>query len=181
MPKRQFNYDDFMSLPNDGKRYEILDGMLYISPPSLTAHQRVLLNLATTLSGHVEQCALGEVFIAPYDLVLSYNDIAEPDIIFVSTQRQSIVTKENIRGVPDLVVEVLSPVWPAYDTREKRNVYERCGVPNYWLVDPDAKQLTELQLTGSAYATIAEVHGEATFSPRLFPGLHIPLGDVWPK
>lgn len=175
----RLNYSDFCALPDDGRRYEILDGNLYMSPSPQTSHQRVLRQLGYCLHAHVEKHELGEVFLAPYDVVLGDNDIVEPDIIFVGHANREIIQKENIRGIPDLVVEILSPTRPTFDTLDKRNVYARCGVPYYWLVDPQHQRLTELQLAEKAYNVLAELTGPAVFQPRLFPGLDIDLARVW--
>ena len=175
----RLTYEDFLALPDDGKRYEILDGDLYMSPSPRTLHQRLLLRLAIILGEHVRCKGLGEVFIAPFDVVLGDNDIVEPDIVFVSEANRSIITEENIRGVPDLLVEVLSPTRPQYDLKNKRAVYARCGVPFYWIVDPEGRRLTELQLLDRAYAIVGELAGKPTFEPRLFPGLGIDLERLW--
>jgi Uma2 family endonuclease len=122
---------------------------------------------------------LGEVYIAPFDVILSESDIVEPDVIFVSNARRAIITEDNIRGVPDLLVEVVSPTRPAMDTRDKRNVYQRCGVPFYWIVDPDQRRVTELKLTGDHYETASEPQGTASFTPQLFPDLIIAIERLW--
>jgi len=185
MPERlvaeaiRLNYQDFRALPDDGKRYEILDGDLYMSPSPRTVHQRVVLRLGRILADHVERTNLGEVLLAPLDVVLSDNDIVEPDLIFISRTGHSIVTETNVQGVPDLLVEVLSASRPELDTRDKRNLYQRCGVPYYWLVDGENGRLTELQLAGEAYVVVADRAGNEIFRPRLFPGLTIHLDHVW--
>ena len=150
-----------------------------MSPSPRTVHQRILLRLGKVLSEHVEGKRLGEVFVAPFDVILSDNDIVEPDLIFVAEANRSIVTEENIRGVPDLLIEILSPTRPELDTRDKRAIYARCGVPFYWIVDPHGKRLTELQLIETAYAVAAELAHPDTFKPRLFPDLTIPLERIW--
>ncbi len=177
--RTRLTYEDFCALPDDGKRYEILDGDLYMSPSPRTLHQRATGLLYRILSEHVETHGLGEVFIAPFDVVLSKNDIVEPDVIFVSTARRPIITDDNIRGVPDLLVEVVSPTRPAMDTRDKRHVYERCRVPFYWIVDPDERRVTELRLTGDHYETASEPRGSDSFTPQLFPDLTIELERLW--
>lgn len=175
----RLNYHDFCALPDDGKRYEILDGDLYMSPSPRTVHQRVLVRLGRLLSDHVDGKRLGEVFFAPFDVILSDNDIVEPDLIFVTDANRSIITEDNIRGAPDLLIEVLSRTRPELDTRDKRAIYARCGVPFYWIVDPHKRRVVELQLVEKAYATVAELSEKDTFKPRLFPELTIPLQRIW--
>jgi len=119
------------------------------------------------------------VFIAPFDVILTDNDIVEPDVVYVSNERSSIVTEDNIRGVPDLLVEVLSPSNIVRDTRDKRNLYARCVVPYYWIVDPAERTLVELKLVERAYGVLSDARDEATFSPELFPNLKLALSMLW--
>ena len=175
----RLNYQDFCAMPDDGRRYEILDGDLYMSPSPSTSHQRVLLNLATLLREHVRRHDLGSVFIAPLDVILSEHDIVEPDLIFVSRERASIITEKNIQGSPDLLVEIVSPSSVERDTRDKRNIYARCGVPFYWMVDTQQRSMIELQLVEGAYAVTTELTGDSIFVPRLFPKLRIDLPSLW--
>jgi Uma2 family endonuclease len=175
----RLTYADFCALPEDGRRYEILDGDLYMSPSVVPLHQRIGFRLARLIDDHVAKRKLGEVFVAPLDVLLSEHDVVEPDVVYVSRERASIVGAANIRGIPDLLVEVLSPGTAERDRTDKRNIYARCGVPFYWIVDPDQRTLVELQLAGKAYATVAEVPAGGTFGPRLFPELKIQLNELW--
>ncbi len=175
----RLTYQDFCALPDNGRRYEILDGDLYMSPSPTPLHQHVLLELGANLRAHVKRHDLGRVFIAPLDVLLSEHDIVEPDIIFVSKARESIITAKNIVGVPDLLVEIISPSNTERDVRDKQNIYARCGVPFYWMLDPEGRSIIELQLVGKAYARVCELSGDATFTPRLFPGLAIELSELW--
>ncbi len=175
----KLTYADFAALPEDGKRYEILDGDLYVSPSPQTDHQRVIARFFRLLSNHVDRHELGEVFIAPYDVLLGEHDIVEPDIIFVSKAKLGIVKKEHIEGIPDLLIEIVSPSRPEYDLRDKRNQYARCGVPWYWIVNPQERWVKELQLSGAAYQETAHCAGDDVFEPKLFPGLRIELSRIW--
>lgn len=175
----RLNYDDFLALPDDGQRYEILDGDLHMSPSPKAAHQRIVGSLYACLREHVTTHSLGEVFVAPFDVILTVNDIVEPDIVYVSNEQSSIITEDNIRGVPDLLIEVLSPSNIERDTRDKRNLYARCGVPYYWIVDPAERTVTELKLVERAYGVVSAPAGEAVFSPQLFPELPIRPDDLW--
>lgn len=172
-------YEDFLQLPDDGRRYEILDGELFMSPAPRPIHQWVLLNLVTYVRDHVVVHDLGDVFIAPVDVLLSEHDIVEPDLVFIAKANEHIVGDTNIRGVPDLLGEVLSPSKPTYDTRDKLSVYARCGVPFYWWLDPDKRTLSELRLVDRAYQVVVELSANDEFRPTLFPGLEIPLKRIW--
>jgi Uma2 family endonuclease len=118
----------------------------------------------------VERDGLGEVFVAPYDVLLGEHDIVEPDLVFVSTQRASII---------NLLIEVLSPLRPEYDTQKKRARYAASGVPWYWIVDPERPCVTELRLSSGDYEAAPETVGSGTFVSRLFPTLSIPLAPLW--
>ncbi|MCP4251397.1 MAG: Uma2 family endonuclease [bacterium] len=180
IPERiRLNYTDYCALPDDGKRYQILDGVLHVSPSPRTIHQRVVFRLGRMLAGYAESHDLGEILIAPMDVLLGDEDIVQPDVIFISRANAAIITEDNIKGVPDLLIEVLSPTRPELDTRDKRQVYARCGVPFYWLVDPVARTLTELELVDEDYGTVVVCQAGDTFSPRLWPDLSIDLNKLW--
>ena len=175
----KLTYEDYCALPDDGKRYEILDGDLYMSPSPETPHQRILGNLLAILHDHVRLLKLGEVFVAPLDVLLGKHDIVEPDLIFVSNERRAIITRKNIRGAPDLLVEVLSPSTSKRDLRDKRNIYARSGVRFYWIIDPEARTLLELKASGRAYGKVRMHKQGAAIRPVLFPDLSIELDTLW--
>lgn len=175
----KLTYQDYCALPDDGRRYEILDGDLYMSPSPEEPHQNAVFNLAAILRDHVRRHKLGKVYIAPFDVLLDEHNVVEPDIIFVSKARRSIITRKNIQGLPDLLVEGLSPSNSERDLRDKRNIYARCGVRYYWLIDPQARSITELELVEGAYAVVAVTPESSNFSPNLFPGLQIPPEELW--
>jgi Uma2 family endonuclease len=127
----------------------------------------------------VRRYKLGKVYIAPFDVLLDEHNVVEPDIIFVSNARRSIITRKHIKGTPDLLVEALSPSTSNRDLRDKRNIYARCGVPWYWLIDPEVRSITELQLVEGAYAVVAVTTAPKEFTPQLFPGLAASAEDLW--
>jgi len=178
MPIR-LTYEDYCELPDDGMRYEILDGDLYMSPSPIRIHQRIVANLLLILDPHVRRNLLGEIYIAPFDVLLSDHNIVEPDLIFVSNARSAILTDKNIKGAPDLLVEVLSPSSERRDQHDKRNIYARWGVDWYWIVDPDGGTLMELQRVDTAYAEISKPSRGMQFTPKLFPGLSINVNSLW--
>jgi len=173
----KLTYDDYVNFPNDGKRYEIIDGELYVNPSPNMKHQRVLLRLAVALTTFVEKHHLGEVFVAPFDVVLSEIDVLEPDILFISAARKNnILTHANVQGAPDLVVEVLSAGTRRYDETTKRKRYEHFKVQEYWIVDPIDDSVRILRLEGKQYERII-VGGRLT-SP-LFPGFSLQLKKLF--
>lgn len=134
--RRKLTYDDCLHLPQDGKRYEILDGDLYVTAAPSPKHQRTLRELLYWLHSFLREHRLGEVFSAPLDVLLSRHDTVQPDLLYISNERLLILRERNIRGAPDLVVEILSPSTRRMDEDIKLRRYEALGVREYWLIDP---------------------------------------------
>lgn len=172
-------YDDYLHLPDDGNRYEICEGVLHVTPSPTTGHQRVSRNLAFILHGFVTEHGLGEVFYAPLDVVLSRISVVQPDIIYVSRARQSVLTEKNVCGAPDLIVEIISPSSSSADRVTKAQVYARYGVPYYWVLDPREKKLEEFRLSRGIYVLVRCWEDSAAFTPEIFPGLTVVLQQVW--
>ena len=175
--KPKLTYEDYASLPDD-ERCELIDGELIPMPSPKKIHQRLILDLSWILR-RLEEMGLGELFIAPFDVILSRFNVVQPDLIFVSSARAHIITEDNIRGAPDLLVEILSPSTAGYDRTTKRNLYARHGVPEYWLVDPYAKTITVLLLGANGYDTYAVFgEGDILTSPTL-PGFALNLSELF--
>ena len=172
-------YEDYCALPNDGRRYEILEGELAVTPSPNRAHQRVSRNFLFMLHTHVREWNLGEVFSAPFDVILEKTSVVVPDLLFVSRDRLGVVTDRGVEGAPDLIVEIVSPGTARRDRVEKAQLYARHGVPHYWLVDPDAHSIEAFELAGGQYRRTAHVAADVTFTPPLFPGLTISLSSLW--
>jgi Uma2 family endonuclease len=180
MAVKLLTYDDYAALPNDGKRYEILDGILYVTAAPSRNHQRVVLTLAMSLETHVRARNLGEVNIAPFDVILSDPNVVEPDIIFVATNRMSSFSNRGFEGAPTLVVEVLSPSTARVDQNTKLQIYARHGVPFYWIVDPEARVIDTYVLAESAYRTPQRFAGSLVDLPP-FSGLRLDPAVIWPR
>ena len=133
----KLTYEDFLLLPEDGNRHEVIYGEHCMTPAPATRHQRISMRLSGALFTFLEEHPLGEVFAAPIDIVLSETDIVEPDLVFIASARAEIVTEQNIQGAPDLVIEILSPGTRRRDELVKRKLYASFGVREYWIVDPD--------------------------------------------
>ena len=174
----KFTYEDYKHTPED-KRYELLGGDLIMVPAPRVAHQRNTKKLANLLDDFVENHDLGEVFIAPTDVVLSETDVVQPDILFVRKERSHIVTDDNIRAAPDMVIEVLSPSTAQRDKTLKRTLYALHGVPEYWQADTDAKNVVVLTLDNGEYK-VAGIYGEGQtlVSPSL-PGFILEIDRVF--
>ena len=175
----KLTYDDYVGLPNDGKRYEILDGELSVSPAPTSRHQTVSMNLSTILNLFVRQRRLGRVLAAPTDVILAPTTIVQPDILFVRAERASIIEERAVEGPPDLVVEILSTWTARQDRTTKAALYARFAIPHYWIVDPEAHAIERYEIEGDSYHLAKKESGDATISSALFPGLEIRLAEVW--
>jgi Uma2 family endonuclease len=166
-----WTYEDYAALPDDGNRYEIIDGVLYLSPAPNILHQIVVTTIAAYLKLHVEFVGLGRVLAAPTDVELAPRDSPlQPDVIVVLNDNLRILeSKTRIVGAPDLVVEVASPSTATYDRREKLDAYARAGVREYWLVDPYAQTVEVLYLEGGAFISAGAFHGGALLPSRVVP------------
>lgn len=176
----KLTYDDFLLFPDDGKRHELIEGEHYVSPSPNVRHQRVLKRLAFPIYDFIEKHRLGEVFFAPLDIVLSIHDVVEPDLLFVSAERAAIIGQANLRGAPDLVAEVLSPSNRRHDEVLKRELYERAGIQEYWLVDPEADTVKVFRREGERFGRplLFSRHDGDVLATPLLPGLEILLDVV---
>ena len=172
-------YRDYAALPNDGRRYEIHDGELSVTPAPSPWHQDVVLNLATLLRAHVAALGLGKVFVAPIDVILSDTSIVQPDVVYVAIDRLALITRRGIEGAPTLVVEVLSPSTTVSDRHTKMQLYARHGIPWYWLVDPDPRTTEVYGLDRGVYELVARVAGDQPLCAAPFPDLTISPEALW--
>jgi Uma2 family endonuclease len=141
------NRHDYEEMPQGPPYYQVIEGDLVMSPSPTTFHQHIIVNLAVIFRRFLEKKSLGEIFIAPLDVFLDEVNIYQPDVIFVSSQRRSIITAKGIEGAPDLIVEILSPSTAKLDKGSKRKIYARHGVRELWLVDPETQSIQVYLLT----------------------------------
>ncbi len=177
----QYTYEDFLLFPDDRRRHELIDGEHLVSPAPFTKHQRISGNLFVAFHNFLKKNKVGKVFGAPCDVVLSDTDIVEPDILFVSASRASIITEKNIQGAPDLIVEILSPSTRKTDEITKRKLYERYEVGEYWVVDPELETVKVYRRVSGRYERIAELSKEANdaLSTPYLPSWMIPLSEIF--
>lgn len=169
----KFTYQDYRSLP-DEKRYELLEGELVMVPSPKEYHQRISGRLEFLLRAFVQEHDLGAVYDAPFDVVLSEETVVQPDIIFIAKERLEIITEDNVRGAPDLVIEILSEATAERDRIAKKLLYAKYGVKEYWLVDPQTKSIEVLQLGERGFETVGVWwEGQALRSPLLKLGLDL--------
>ncbi|HEY7647733.1 MAG TPA: Uma2 family endonuclease [Methylomirabilota bacterium] len=173
-------YHDYAALPNDGRRYEIHDGELSVTPAPSPQHQRCAANLFRILDTHVRAFGLGEILFAPLDVILSDTSIVQPDLVYLASDRLDVVSRRGIEGPPTLAVEILSPSTTAIDRATKPGLYARHGVPFFWLLDPDAGIIEAYRLGGDRYALALRAWGPAPVDLPPFPGLALVPTSLWP-
>lgn len=146
--QRRVSFTDLQQWPDDGRRYELYDGEVWVIPAPLPRHQRVAFKVSMVLDEY-ERATGGLMFVSPIDIVLSEHNVVQPDIVFFKKgRRQAIDMLAAIRIPPDLAVEVLSPGTVAIDRGRKMRLLARFGLPEYWLVDPIAQTVEIYVLTG---------------------------------
>jgi len=175
---RVWTYEDYLKLPDDGKRYEIIDGVLYVTPSPLTAHQAMSKYLQFTLY-QLELAGQGWVWNAPLDVRMPGADPVQPDLIFVGLEQRSIMKRKYIRGVPKLLIELLSPSTARYDRVVKLNKYASCGVSHYWIGDPAQRTLELFRLAGGTYEVQASLGPGDRFEHPDFQGLVLDLDALF--
>jgi Uma2 family endonuclease len=180
-PSTKLTFEDYLLFPDDGQRHELIDGEHYVSPSPIMRHQRIILRLATAIANHLDTHPTGEVFIAPFTTILSNHDVVEPDVLYVSNDRRHVLDKGDwVRGAPDLVVEVLSPSTRKRDETIKRQAYDRTGVDEYWLVDPERNVVTIHRRAGDRFVRAADLLSAAgdVIETPLMPRLALALTKI---
>ncbi len=175
----RLTYDDYLGLPDDGSRHELIGGEHCVSPAPAVLHQRVLARLMIDLGGFAARTGCGEVLTGPVDLVLSPHDVVQPDILFFARGNEPR-EERTVSYPPDLVIEILSPATRSRDRGAKRRLYERAGVREYWTIDPEEATATVHRLRAGRFdrgTELAAAHGGALTTP-LVPGWSLPLADL---
>ncbi len=177
----KLTYEDYRFIPDDGKRHELIDGEHIRSPSPTTKHQRISLRLSYELHRFLQEHRLGEIFVAPCDVVLSDFDVVQPDLVYVATAQADIVTETNIRGIPTLVVEILSEGNRKLDETIKRQRYEHYGIPEYWIIDPALDQVKVYRLTDGHYGQVLvlSLDAHALLTTPLLPNLSVSLTTLF--
>ncbi|MDI6736552.1 MAG: Uma2 family endonuclease [bacterium] len=182
--EEKFTYEDYLIWDIDSdKRYELIGGEFFMAPAPNIEHQRSSRKIETNIVIFLEKLELeiGEVFYAPCDVVLSNEDVVQPDIIFVSRENSNIITKDNIKGSPDLLIEIISKNSAQRDRIIKKRLYERYGVKEYWLVDVDNKEIEVLTLTQTGYETYGVFKTQDTLSSRVLKDFNLKVKAVFSR
>ena len=178
----KLTYEDLLLFPDDGQRHELIDGEHYVTPSPNTKHQAIVWNLTSMIGPYLQAHPVGRAFSAPLDVVFSDFDVVEPDLLFISRARLAdVLSKQHVRGAPDLVVEIGSPGTRKRDETTKRRLYERFAVSEYWVVDPELDAIKVYRRVDERYARVAELslqNGDVLTTP-LLPGLEMPLSRIF--
>lgn len=175
-PITKLGYSEYVLFPNDGKRHEVINGDHFMNPAPGTYHQTISKRLYLALDSGIEREGLGEVFYAPCDVQLGEHDIVQPDLLVVLNNSAARITPSRVIGAPDLLIEILSPSTASNDRTLKRSVYERSGVREYWVVDPDGHSITQLTEVDGKYV---EQQRNKEIHVAIVPQLKISLESIW--
>jgi Uma2 family endonuclease len=180
-PTRKLTYQDFRHFPDDGQRHELIDGEHYVTPSPNTRHQELSLRLILALGNHLAAHPGGRLFHAPYDCVFTDFDIVEPDLLWIAADQLGIINKKNVRGVPALVVEILSPGTRRVDERTKRDLYDRVGVREYWVIDSDDSRIGVHRRSSKALILALELRAASDdiLETPLLRGFSLRLADYF--
>ena len=171
-----WGYEEYSLIPTDGRRHEILGGCHVVSPSPSIYHQLLSGRIQYQLYSQIAVPMRGLILSAPVDVQLSEHDIVQPDLVVILERNAQIVTHSKVLGAPDLLVEILSPSSVSNDRELKRHLYERTGVSEHWIVDPDVKTVSQLVLVGGKYES--REHG-AELRPTILEGVTVRLNEVW--
>jgi Uma2 family endonuclease len=178
--RARFLPEDIWDSPDDGNRYEVIDGELCVTPPPNREHQHASGELGYRIRHYLEEHPIGTIYAAPFGVILPGVSGVQPDLVYVSNDRKAILTDQGASGAPDLVVEILSPRTRSRDRGIKLRQYEAAGVQYYWIADPRTRTIEERILGEDGYGPPTIYSEGDVFEPALFPGLTIEIARLWP-
>jgi len=178
--EKKYTYEDYLNIPDD-TRYELIEGGLLMVPSPIPKHQRISGRLEFELKKFVSESELGEVFDAPIDVYLDDENVVQPDILFISKERLGIIGEKNIQDPPCLVIEILSEGTAYRDLVQKKRLYAKFGVKEYWIVDPGEEliEVYTLKEDSNTYTLLSTYTKEDTLSSPYLQGLKIELKGIF--
>jgi Uma2 family endonuclease len=174
-----WTYNNYATIPDDGKKYEVVDGVLFMSPSPNRGHQDVVGALFAYLWNYVNLGALGRAYSAPLDVELEPHTICQPDVIVILNANLSILSDKHIIGAPDLVIEVASPATELYDRNKKLNAYARSGIQEYWIADPLERFIEVFFLEETRYHSLGTFAGKTVIPSKILPAFSIPVENFF--
>jgi Uma2 family endonuclease len=176
--KKKYTYEDYLKTPDD-QRYELIEGELIMVPAPIPYHQKISRELEFELLKYVNENDLGEVFYAPCDVVLSDENVVQPDILFISKDRLNIIGEKNIQGPPDFTVEIISESSAYRDMVQKKRLYGSFGVKEFWIVIPEEGIVEVYTLTEKEYSLFKKYKKNDILESQLLKGLKIELKKIF--
>ena len=176
--KKKYTYADYLETPDD-ERYELIEGELFMTPSPVTRHQRISKKILIALDTYVTNNDLGEVFDAPLDVYLDNENVVQPDILFISKERLNIIGEKNIQGAPDLVIEIISESSAYRDLVQKKKLYARFGVKEYWIVLPEESSVEVYGLKDKVFMLHKSCGKDDTLKSPLLQKLKIELKKIF--
>jgi len=176
--KKKYTYEDYLKTPDD-ERYELIEGELLMTPSPIPKHQRISRELEFEMMKFVKANDLGEIFYAPCDVYLDNENVVQPDILFISKERLNIIGEKNIQGAPDLVIEIISESTAYRDLVQKKKLYGKFGVKEYWIVIP-GEELVEVYILKDNTFMFHKTYGKGdTVESPYLKKLKIELKDIF--
>lgn len=176
--KKKYTYEDYVNVPDDN-RYELIEGELLMTPSPTTKHQRVIRKLEFMLETFVRQNNVGEIFFAPYDVYFDEGNVIQPDILFISRDRLNIIGEKNIQGAPCLTIEIISESSAYRDMVQKKKLYAKFGVKEYWIVIPEEESIEMYSLENEIYQLYTVYRKNDVLESATIKGLKIELKEIF--
>ena len=175
-----WTYEDYLRLPDDGRRYEIIKGVLYVANAPGADHQFTVLEIAYQIKAFLRENPLGFVLTAPFEVHLAEDTRpVQPDVLFIASSKWPGSEARFFEGAPDLVAEVLSPSTSRKDRVTKFTVYEQTGVTEYWIVNPKTRSVEVFTLSGQEYALVGEFVADNMIESKVLTGLQIRTSSLF--
>jgi Uma2 family endonuclease len=179
--RRPLSAEDLQTLPDDGNRYEIIEGQLIGSPSPSYRHQRASLKLGNALDTFLTDTGVGQAVAAPMDVYLSENDVVQPDLLVELNEHVDIIQERGAMGAPDLVIEILSPSSYANDSLRKSKLYEQHGVREYWIVNLENQMVSVQTLDGDRFAITGGYSRDDILTSAVLEGFDLALSALVPE
>ena len=174
-----YTYEDYVKTPDD-IRYELIEGDLIMTPSPETRHQRIVGSLFAKLYAYAKEHNSGEVFISPFDVYLDNENVVQPDILFISKERINIIGKKNVQGAPDLIIEILSEGNAYRDTIQKKKLYARFGVKEYWIIAPEDAMVEVYQLKSEGEYQLYKTYiKKGIIESFILSGMQVDLKEIF--
>jgi Uma2 family endonuclease len=179
LPATKSTAEDYRALPEGPPHWQLVEGDLIQEPPPSTFHQTIAMNLSLLLGNHIRANRLGNLLAGPAGVWLSNDNVFEPDLMFVAQARRSAIATDGVHGPPDFVVEIISPRSSRRDAQQKRQIYGAAGVGEYWLIDPDRRQVAVFRFAEQSTEPVQVAVSGDVLRSAFFPGLAVAVRQIF--